>query len=175
MENYNNQSKQLIYKSTLCWVSIILSAIAIIFLLLNLISGIVYSNMVTKIDNTDGLPVDFEKYHVSGLIIFTMIIAIIFFTGFIFSAAGLLKNKDWADKFFTLYLWFFIAMAPIFYLLYWAGKKSELAKMKTINNPDLTQLYEANNLAFNIHLIFLGVIALFTIIILVMVNLKIKR
>ncbi|MBK7094940.1 MAG: hypothetical protein IPH57_07795 [Saprospiraceae bacterium] len=177
MENHHSLNDRHTFKSTLAWVSIILSVVAILVLILNLISSIVFNSFDLPKEMPEGLSTLPENHQMPGLVILAMIIAILFFTGFLISGFGLLKIKKWANEMMSVYLWFFTIIIPLTYFLYWVGQKMELASMKAdlIKNPEITQFYNARNLALNIHLIILGIIVIASLILIVRVNLKMKN
>lgn len=177
MENHHSLNDRQILKSTLAWTSIILSGIAIAFLLISLISGMIFNSYEMSVDLPDDMIFNTQEYKISGLMIFAYIFAILFFTGLIWSSFGFLKMKKWAEELMSVYMWVFTVIIPLAYLLYWVAEKKELVKMKEslIKNPEITQFYETGNLALNTQLILLGVAVLFAMVLLIKVNMKMKN
>ena len=177
MDFANYHTERQIFRSSLAWVSIIVSVIAIGALIMNLITGLIFNSFDLTKDFPDGLKTMPENLSIPGLIIFAMIFAVLFFAFLIWISIGLFKSRKWAEELMSVYLWVFTIIIPLAYLLYWVGEKKELAKMKEslINNPEITQFYEAGNLALNIKLVMLGIAVIFALVLLIKINLKLKK
>ncbi|MGE5355427.1 MAG: hypothetical protein ACM3PT_04245 [Deltaproteobacteria bacterium] len=177
METGNISEKGQIFKYSLSWVSIILSGISIVFLMINVIDGLIFNSFHFTNGIPDEMKINPDNYKISGLIIFAMIVAVCFFSAFIVVSVGFLKQKPWSGKYMYLYLWFFTVLLPIIFLLYWAAAKDKLSKMnfEASNNPEMIRFYETANLALNIRLIFLGIVMLVTVVLLIRANSRIGK
>jgi MFS family permease len=177
MDFANYHTERRIFRSSLAWVSILISIIAIVALVINLITGLIFNSFDLTNDLPDGLKTMHENYKIPGLMIFALIFAVLFFAALVWISIAILKSRKWAEELMSVYLWVFTIIIPLAYLLYWVGEKKELAKMKEslINNPEISEFYNAGNLALNIQLIFLGIAVFFAIVLLIKINLKLKN